>query len=238
MKMLRITGLQHLIALSLILMGLATLAIAMGTPGGSAQEGNGNGEGHTPVTLCHWVPAHGGSFIVITVDDDGANGNANLQAHEGHENDIIPAPGGECPAAAPTTTPQPTNTPGGGATITATPTNTSVGGGATNTPTRTNTPVDGGATSTPTNTATGGAGGNTATPTNTPGGGAAGVITGPQGQAGGAAVGPGQAGGGAQLPSAGSGGGMPARNAAIAFAITAIVGGGALAFAAYRTAKS
>src|SRR2546421_5007789 len=28
------------------------------------------GVGHTPVTICHWVPAHGGSYITITIDDD------------------------------------------------------------------------------------------------------------------------------------------------------------------------
>ena len=33
------------------------------------------------------------------VDDDGASGNKNLQAHMGHENDIIPAnPDGICGA--------------------------------------------------------------------------------------------------------------------------------------------
>jgi hypothetical protein len=58
-----------------------------------------NGEGHTPVTLCHWVPAHGGSFIVITVDDDGSSGNKNLRGHAHHENDIIPAPDEGCPGS-------------------------------------------------------------------------------------------------------------------------------------------
>lgn len=57
----------------------------------------GEGEGHTPVTLCHWVPAHDGSTILITVDDDGSSGNKNLEAHLGHENDIIPAPEEGCP---------------------------------------------------------------------------------------------------------------------------------------------
>ena len=51
----------------------------------------GNGGGHTPITLCHFVPAHGGSYIVITVDDDAATGNKNLKGHMGHEDDIIPA---------------------------------------------------------------------------------------------------------------------------------------------------
>lgn len=50
------------------------------------------GEGHTPVTVCHWVPAHGGSFVRIVVDDDAADGNRNEQAHAGHENDVINFP--------------------------------------------------------------------------------------------------------------------------------------------------
>jgi len=47
------------------------------------------GEGHTPVHVCHWVPAHGGTFIHIVVDDDGADGNKALMAHLGHPNDQI-----------------------------------------------------------------------------------------------------------------------------------------------------
>ena len=55
------------------------------------------GLGHTPVTLCHYVPADGGSYVVITVDDDAATGNANSQGHMGHVRDIIPAnPDGTC----------------------------------------------------------------------------------------------------------------------------------------------
>jgi hypothetical protein len=70
-------------------LGVAALA--------SAAPPANNGGGHTPVTICHWVPAHGGSFIIITVDDDGSNGNKNLMAHMHHENDIIPAnPDGTC----------------------------------------------------------------------------------------------------------------------------------------------
>ena len=78
---------------------------------------NGQGEGHTPVVVCHWVPAHGGSFIIITVDDDGANGNNALQAHLGHPNDII-KPASLAPCVSPAATPPPpTATPsdnGGG----------------------------------------------------------------------------------------------------------------------------
>ena len=80
----------------------------------------GGDNGHTPVTLCHWVPAHGGSFVTITVDDDGSDGNSQLEAHLGHENDIIPAPEGRCDGEnAPTVTPTPDTTPSE-----ATPTNT------------------------------------------------------------------------------------------------------------------
>lgn len=65
---------------------------------GTAEAAPKGDTGHTPVTLCHWVPAHGGSFIVITVDDDGSSGNKNLRGHAHHENDIIPAVDGACPA--------------------------------------------------------------------------------------------------------------------------------------------
>jgi hypothetical protein len=52
---------------------------------------------HTPVTLCHWVPAHGGSYVIITVDDDASTGNKNGEGHMGHDDDIIPAnPDGTC----------------------------------------------------------------------------------------------------------------------------------------------
>ena len=69
-------------------------AAGLGVNGALAE---GGGEGHTPVVVCHWVPAHGGSFVVITVDDDGADGNKNLQAHASHENDVINPPDGVCP---------------------------------------------------------------------------------------------------------------------------------------------
>ena len=64
---------------------------------------------------------------MITVDDDGSDGNSQLQAHLAHDNDIIPAPEGGCDSGtAPTVTPTlephvtptmtgqatPTNTPG------------------------------------------------------------------------------------------------------------------------------
>ena len=93
---------------------------------GGEHDGGGdgnNGEGHTPVTLCHWRPAHGGSYIVITVDDDGADGNVNMKGHAGHEKDIIPAPASGCPNP------------------TAEATNTPVVGGATETPAATMTAV-------------------------------------------------------------------------------------------------
>lgn len=81
--------------------GAATLLLggALASHAGAA-PGNGNGEGHTPVTLCHWVPAHGGSYVLITVDDDGSSGNANLQGHAAHENDVL-AVDGACPVEEP-----------------------------------------------------------------------------------------------------------------------------------------
>ncbi|MEX0750027.1 MAG: hypothetical protein WD359_04385 [Dehalococcoidia bacterium] len=66
--------------------GLAVVALISAIGAVQASGGGGRGEGHTPVTICHWVPAHGGSFVVITVDDDGLNGHG-----EQHENDVIPA---------------------------------------------------------------------------------------------------------------------------------------------------
>src|SRR4051812_4647470 len=96
----------------------------------NATGGDKPSQAHTPVTLCHWVPAHGGSYLTITVDDDGSSGNVNLQGHEGHDKDIIPAPAGGCPQPAtetpeathtpnPTHTPKPTHTPAHTATNTA-----------------------------------------------------------------------------------------------------------------------
>src|SRR5205814_7056114 len=62
---------------------------------GATDNTNANGGvGHTPITICHWVPAHGGSFITITIDDDGLHGHGRQ-----HENDIIPAPASGCPGA-------------------------------------------------------------------------------------------------------------------------------------------
>lgn len=51
---------------------------------------------HIATVVCHWVPAKGGTVIEIVVDDDGADGNPALQAHYGHENDIINPVGGNC----------------------------------------------------------------------------------------------------------------------------------------------
>ena len=77
---------------------IASLALTAGIGGAAAVSAAapGNGGGHTPVVVCHWVPAHGGSYIVITVDDDGASGNKNLQAHMGHDHDIMGNADGTC----------------------------------------------------------------------------------------------------------------------------------------------
>ena len=79
-----------LIALGVLLVGLTGVFVPMAV-------GYGQGVGHSPVIVCHWVPAHGGSYVVIVVDDDGATGNKNLEAHKGHPNDAFPAPGEGCP---------------------------------------------------------------------------------------------------------------------------------------------
>jgi len=77
-----------------ILAAVAGAGIALGVAAGPAAA-----ESHTPVTLCHYVPAHGGSYIVITVDDDASTGNKNGKGHMGHADDIIPAnPDGTCGA--------------------------------------------------------------------------------------------------------------------------------------------
>ena len=78
--------------LSLAVFGAIGVALMRSSPAAgqpSGPMGNGQGEGHTPVVVCHWVPAHGGSFVIITVDDDGADGNNALRAHLHHPNDII-----------------------------------------------------------------------------------------------------------------------------------------------------
>ena len=72
----------------------ATLSLGIGV---AASATAASAESHTPVTLCHYVPAHGGSYVVITVDDDASTGNKNDQGHMGHGDDIIPAnPDGTC----------------------------------------------------------------------------------------------------------------------------------------------
>jgi hypothetical protein len=81
-----------------LMLGACALAVGVG---GMFSVSTAGAEPHEPVVVCHWVPAapagahptpgpEGGSYLVIVVDDDGANGNKNLQAHEGHEHDIIP----------------------------------------------------------------------------------------------------------------------------------------------------
>jgi hypothetical protein len=82
--------------------GAVLITTAALTVGGIAlvSAGDSNGEGHTPVLVCHWVPAapsgahsipgpEGGSYNAVVVDDDASSGNNNLQAHAGHEHDLI-----------------------------------------------------------------------------------------------------------------------------------------------------
>lgn len=85
---------MHLMRPLRLLTTAATLSLGIGA---AATAGAASDNAHTPVTLCHWVPAKGGSYVVITVDDDAATGNDNGQGHMGHANDIIPAnPDGTC----------------------------------------------------------------------------------------------------------------------------------------------
>jgi hypothetical protein len=82
-------------------LALASSLILGGAAGASTALADG--EGHTPITVCHWVPAgpggnheiagpDGGSYVVIVVDDDAATGNANGQGHAGHEHDLFGDP--------------------------------------------------------------------------------------------------------------------------------------------------
>ncbi len=84
-------------------LAIAAACLSLAVGGGLGVNAVVAGQGHTPVVVCHWVPAapagahsipgpDGGSYVVITVDDDGANGNKNLEAHMHHLNDIIGDP--------------------------------------------------------------------------------------------------------------------------------------------------
>lgn len=79
------------------LAGIVTAGFGVAATASAASDNS-----HTPVTLCHWVPAHGGSYVIITVDDDASTGNKNGKGHMGHGDDIIPAnPDGTCGAPDP-----------------------------------------------------------------------------------------------------------------------------------------
>src|SRR5438552_10272748 len=94
------------IALGLIAVVAGHLVAEAGNSNGNNNDNANHGVGHTPITICHWVPAHGGSYVTITIDDDGLHG------HGGHDNDIIPAPPEGCPAPVQATeTPRATRTP-------------------------------------------------------------------------------------------------------------------------------
>ena len=88
--------LAAMIVLALSLLAAAANADKPGTPPGN--PGNGGGDGFVPVTLCHASPTGAGnsgpakSYELITVDNAG-----QLNGHEQHPNDIIPAPEGGCP---------------------------------------------------------------------------------------------------------------------------------------------
>ena len=75
---------------------IAPVAVLGGLYGGAASVGL-SADQHIATVVCHWVPAKGGTVVEIVVDDDGADGNPALEAHFGHENDVINPEGGVCP---------------------------------------------------------------------------------------------------------------------------------------------
>ena len=74
------------------LAGAAVLGGTFGAAAGSVLSV----DQHIATVVCHWTPAHDGWYVEIVVDDDGADGNAALEAHASHENDIINPEGGSC----------------------------------------------------------------------------------------------------------------------------------------------
>jgi hypothetical protein len=69
-----------------------------------ANENNGNG--HTPITICHATGSATNPFVEITIDENGLNGHGDHQ----DDRDIIPAPAEGCPTGEQSNTP-PVNTP-------------------------------------------------------------------------------------------------------------------------------
>jgi hypothetical protein len=76
---------------------LSKLAEAkVGSDCGVQEEQSNNGNGHTPVTICHATGSATNPFVEITIDENGLNGHADHQ--DGR--DINPAPAEGCPAGA------------------------------------------------------------------------------------------------------------------------------------------
>lgn len=250
-----IAVLSALVAVAALALGAATVAQA----GGHSDNGN-NGSAHDKVTLCHWVPAHGGSYIMITVNVRGANGNPNDEGHASHPNDIIPAPATGCPSThtpvatptqkvptatveAATETPMPTDTPVESSTSTpvvntATPTGSATSVASTATPTGSATSVTNTATPTATNTPGGGGGGATATlpaATNTVTSAATNTPAG--GAAAAVATPTGQVLGAAALPNTGSGGGGHTSWYLLGIAFAVLVAGGAASVIVFRSGR-
>jgi hypothetical protein len=71
---------------------LGVAGVALGTM--AAPDAGLSVDEHIATVVCHWTPAHDGWYVEIIVDDDGADGNPALEAHYGHENDIINPEGG------------------------------------------------------------------------------------------------------------------------------------------------
>jgi hypothetical protein len=67
-------------------------------------QGEHNGNGHTPITICHATGSATNPFVQITIDENGLNGHGDHQ----DDRDIIPAPAEGCPTGTTnTTTPPP-----------------------------------------------------------------------------------------------------------------------------------
>jgi LPXTG-motif cell wall-anchored protein len=60
-----------------------TAAVSFGIAPLLAPASAGSHERSHRVVVCHWVPAHGGSYVGIEVDEDGLNG------HDRHDKDVV-----------------------------------------------------------------------------------------------------------------------------------------------------
>lgn len=102
--------------LSIITAGLMLFTISFSFS--SIAQAKQSSSGFQPVTLCHHTSSATNPYVTITVDNQG-----QLNGHEHHQGDIIPAPADGCPGKTHPTPPTPTPT------LAPTPTPTPLGGG-------------------------------------------------------------------------------------------------------------